>query len=258
MNSLSVIIITKNEASRLRQCLAAAQFAQEIIVVDSASTDETVKIAAEFTDHIYNIPWQGFGPQKNIALSKASCEWILSLDADEIICDSLKEELIALLSGTPQYNAYFIPRRSSYCQQTMIYGDWKNEKCLRLFKRGMGQFKNIPIHEQLIVPGQKGLLKNHLIHNSFPKMEDVLEKVNRYSTLSAVHRFKPGKKVTLFTAITHGIWTFLRGYFFKLGFLDGKKGFMLAVSNAEGCYYRYIKMMLMNEEHCIEKKFKQG
>lgn len=248
MRKLSVIIITKNEASRIRHCLESVKFADEIIIVDSESTDNTVEIAREYTDKVFQEPWLGFGATKNNALAKATSDWILAIDADEIVSENLRIEIQTLLATTPKFNAYYIPRQSTYCNQALRFGDWKNEKCLRLFKRGNVKFKEVPIHEELIVDCPKGQLKNYLIHNSFPAMEDVLEKINRYSSLSAKHKFNAGKKSSLVTAITHGIWTFLRGYIFRLGFLDGKRGFLLAVSNAEGCYYRYVKMMLLEEQ----------
>lgn len=249
MHTLSVIIITKNEASRIRRCLESVQFADEIIIVDSESTDNTVEIAREYTDQVFQQPWLGFGQTKNIALLKATSDWLLAIDADEIISEDLRTEIQTLLATTPKFDAYFIPRQSTYCNQALRFGDWKNDKCLRLFKRGEAKFKDVPIHEELVIDCPKGNLKNYLIHHSFPAMEDVLEKINRYSTISAKHKFKSGKKSSLLTAITHGIWTFVRGYIFRLGFLDGKKGFLLAVSNAEGCYYRYVKMMLLEEQH---------
>ncbi len=248
VHTLSVIIITKNEASRIRQCLESVKFADEIILIDSESTDTTVAIAKEYTEKVFQQPWLGFGVTKNIALSRATSDWILAVDADEIVSENLKTEIQDLLATTPKFNAYFIPRQSTYCNQALRFGDWKNDQCLRLFKKGDAKFKEVPVHEELIVNCVKGKLQNYLIHHSFPAIEDVIEKINRYSTLSAQHKFNAGKKSSLLTAISHGLWTFLRGYIFRLGFLDGKKGFLLAVSNAEGCYYRYVKIMLLEEK----------
>lgn len=221
--------------------------------MDSGSTDETIAIAREYTAKIYDVPWHGFGAQKNIALSKASSDWILSLDADEIVTEALREEIL-LSINSEAFDAYYLFRKSTYCNQVMHYGDWQNDKCLRLFKKGMGHFKEVPVHEELLVDGRKGVLKNYLIHHSILQLEDAIEKMNRYSTLGAQHKYQQGKKSNMRTAILRGLWTFFRGYFLKGGFLDGRKGFMLAFSNAESCYYRYLKMMLMDHKSTADSQ----
>jgi glycosyltransferase involved in cell wall biosynthesis len=247
MNSLSVIIITKDEASQIKACLESISFADEIIVLDSGSTDETIAIVQQYTDKIYQTDWPGYGIQKNRALEKASCNWILSIDADEVVTPSLASEIKAILKHPHTFDAYLIPIKSQYCNQLIQYGDWKNDKCLRLFKRGKAHFNEKKVHEQLIVNGNTGILNCHLAHNTYQNLEEVLFKLNLYSSLSAELKYSQGKKCGLTTAIFRGIWTFFRSYILKWGFLDGKRGFMLAVSNAEGCYYRYLKLMLLHE-----------
>lgn len=253
MSTLSVTIITKNEAKNIKKCLESVKFADEIVIIDSGSSDDTLKIAKEYTDNIHQHPWQGYGAQKNLALSKASGDWLLSIDADEVVTPQLQQEILQLLATASEYDAYYIPRLSTYCSKAIRYGDWRNDYCLRLFKRNLGKFKELPVHEELIVNGKKGYCQHQLQHHSFTDLEDVLDKVNRYSSLSAQHKFENGKKSSLSTAILHGLWTFIRGYIFRLGFLDGKKGFMLAFSNAEGCYYRYLKIMLLEECSTLDK-----
>lgn len=244
---LSVIIITKNEAKNLHDCLESVKFANEIIILDCGSSDETIKIGLQYTDQIYSVDWPGFGPQKNRALAKCHGEWVLSLDADERITEPLAKEIVEIISSDSKHDAYALLRKSTYCNKFIAHGDWHKDYCTRLFKRGTAHFTDSPIHERLIVTGKTGRLKGNLLHHSFSDLEEVINKVNAYSTLSAKHKFDLGKKSSLIKAITHGLWTFFRGYFLKGGFLDGKKGFMLAVSNAEGCYYRYLKMMLLQE-----------
>lgn len=246
MASLSVIIITKNESRNIVACLESVCFADEIIILDSGSTDQTLDLARPYTSKIYQVDWPGYGIQKNRALQKAQCDWILSIDADEIVSEGLKEQILHVLhQENPSHDAYSIPRRSKYCSTYIRYGDWKNDRCVRLFKRLKAQFKELHVHEELAVQGTIGFLHAFLLHNSYNNLEDVLFKLNNYSTLSATQKFERGKKATLCGAILRGIWTFVRGYFLKLGFLDGQKGFMLAVSNAESCYYRYLKLMLL-------------
>ncbi len=249
MNSLSVIVITKNEASNIKACLESVSFANEIIVLDSGSKDETVAIAQKYTDKVYEVDWPGYGIQRNRALEKASGDWVLALDADEIVTPDLALEISSVLDQPHSFDAYLIPRQSQYCSQTIYYGDWKNDKCLRLFKRGKAHFNEVKVHEQLIVNGTTGTLNCHLAHNTFQNLEEVLFKLNLYSSLSADLKYSQGKRSGLATAILRGVWTFFRSYLFKWGFLDGKRGFMLAVSNAEGCYYRYLKLMLLQERN---------
>lgn len=241
MNSISVIIICFNEAHHIKKCLDSAKFADEIIVLDSGSTDGTRDIAKTYTAKVFESEWLGFGPQKNKALSLASCDWVLSLDADEAVSPALIDE-IKQLRG--EKSAYAIPRQSSYLGKMIRFGDWGNDKVLRLFRRDSAQFTDDSVHETLKVEGEIGELTQKMTHDAFETLEQVLHKLNVYSSLGAKNKIEQGNSGGLFKAITHGLWTFLRGYVFRLGFLDGKQGFMLAVSNAEGCYYRYCKISL--------------
>lgn len=242
MNSLSVIIITKNAEADLERCLQSVAWANEIIVLDSGSLDRTVEIARNFTDHVYSTDWPGFGPQKNRALDKASQTWVLSLDADEWLSDELQTEVRSLLSSHPTFDAYEIPRLSSFLGEWIHHGSWKNDKVLRLFKRGKAVFSPDTVHERLICQGSIGQLKGVLLHHPFKTLDQVIQKMNAYSSYSAEAKVKRHKKGGLLKAILHGVWMFCRCYFLKAGFLDGKRGFILAVSNAEGSYYRYLKM----------------
>jgi len=246
MTKLSITIITKNEAPRIEACLRSIAWADEIIVLDSGSTDDTVSLCQKYTDKVFVTDWPGFGPQKNRALEKATGEWVLSIDADEQVSEGLREEIAALIKSDTRYCAYAIPRLSSYLGKTLRHGDWANDYCVRLFKRGQAQFSNDSIHEKLqITDGKVGQLKNPLYHLTFTSLEQVLEKVNHYSTLSATAKHAKGQRATLLKAIGRGLWTFFRCYLLKGGFLDGREGFMLAVSNAEGTYYRYVKMLYL-------------
>lgn len=243
MPTISVIIITKNEANRIEACLRSVTWADEIIIVDSGSTDNTLDICRQYTDRIFVMDWPGFGPQKNRALQKASGDWVLSIDADEQISDALREEILATVAHA-NCCAYSLLRFSSYLGKTLHHGDWANDRCVRLFQRTAAYFSNDIVHERLIVSdGIIGKLHQPLYHQSFTSLEQVLEKVNSYSSLTAQMRYAQGKRSTLGKALVHGLWTFFRGYVLKRGFLDGREGFMLAVSNAEGTYYRYVKMM---------------
>ena len=250
MQSLSVTIITKNEAHDIRECLQSVQWANEIIVLDSGSTDDTVAICREYTDKVMVTDWPGYGVQKNRALQQASGDWVLSLDADERVSEALQAEIKAILAAAPDaattgYVAYAIPRLSTYCGKIIRYGDWHKDYCKRLFRRGQARFQDAQVHESLEVQGKLGKLAAPLLHNTFKDLEEMLDKLNQFSSLSAGMRQQQGRSASLLTAIVHGAWTFVRGYIFRLGFLDGREGFVLAVSNAEGSYYRYLKLLYL-------------
>ncbi len=242
---LSVIIIAKNEAGAIRNCLESVAWADEIVVLDSGSSDETVAICREYGAIVQITDWPGFGPQKNRALNLASSDWILSLDADERITPELRREIETAMASPDKYNAFRIPRSSSYCGRFMRHGGWWPDYVTRLFRRGSAHFTDDLVHERLEVIGATGTLSQPLLHIAFTDLEEVLDKVNRYSSAGAAMQHARGRKASLGSAVLHGLWSFLRTYVLRGGFLDGREGFMLAVSNAEGTYYRYLKLMLL-------------
>jgi glycosyltransferase involved in cell wall biosynthesis len=249
MASLSVIIITKNAAESILICLESVRFANEIIVLDSGSTDGTLALCQKYTDKVYEVDWPGYGVQKNRALAKANHEWVLSIDADEQIIPELRREIETIITdNSATFDAYTIRRLSKYCGKFIRYGDWRNDCPIRLFRRDKGHFKEVPVHEDLIVTGKVGKIRAHMLHNPYRNLEGVLFKLNNYSSLSAKLKQEQGKSANLSIAVLRGLWTFFRCYFLKLGFLDGREGFMLAFYNAEGCYYRYLKLMYLNQQ----------
>lgn len=244
---LSVIIITKNEEANIRACLESVIWADEIIVVDSGSSDATVEICKGFGAQVHVHDWPGFGAQKNRALDYASKDWVLSLDADERVTPELRAEIESVLQN-PQVDGYEIPRLSSFCGRYMRHSGWYPDYVLRLFKRAAGKFSDDLVHERVIVNGLTAKLKQSLLHESFRDLEQLLSKINHYSTASAQMLYQNNRTASLKKAVGHALWAFFRTYFFRAGFLDGRKGFMLAVSTAEGTYYRYLKLMLLTEK----------
>lgn len=245
MPTLSVIIITKNEAHAIEECLASVAWADEIIVVDSGSTDNTVALCQSFGAKVTVTDWPGFGPQKNRALNLATCDWVLSIDADERVTTELRQDIETAITNPNNNSAFRMPRLSSYCGQFMRHSGWWPDYITRLFLRGKGRISDDLVHEHVIVDGTTKTLNSPLHHISYTNLEEVLEKTNRYSTDGAVMAYTRGKRASLISAITHGFWAFIRTYIIRLGFLDGKMGFILAVSNAETTYYRYLKLMLL-------------
>ena len=243
--SLSVILITKNEAHNIEACLRSVAFADEVIVLDSGSTDETLQLAASLGAQVSKRhDWKGFGIQKNRALALATSDWVLSIDADERVPSKLKAEIQAVMKA-PKFDAYSVPRLSSYCGQYMLHSGWSPDRITRLFRRQAAQFSEDLVHEKILVSVKVGRLDSQLLHESFTNLEGVLDKTNRYSTAGAQSLFSKGKSASLGKALGHGAWAFLRTYLFRLGFLDGRLGLVLAISNAEGTYYRYLKLWLL-------------
>jgi glycosyltransferase involved in cell wall biosynthesis len=251
---LSAIVITRNESANISDCLLSLHFADEVIVLDNGSTDGTADIARRLGAQVAATDdWPGFGPQKNRVLDLASGEWVLSIDADERVTPELCEEIKATISGSSTINAFSFPRRSSYCGQYMLHSGWNPDMVVRLFRRGTAKFSDDLVHERLMVNGPVGQLKSRLLHQSFPDFESVLDKVNRYSSAGAQSMGLRGKTATLWDAIGHGAWAFFRTYVLRRGFLDGQLGLALAISNAEGTYYRYAKRWLMIRNLAIKE-----
>jgi glycosyltransferase involved in cell wall biosynthesis len=248
--AVSAILITRDEEANIGECLSSLAFAREIIVVDSGSTDATVAIASAAGAHVLQTPdWPGFGPQKNRALALATQPWVLSIDADERVTPALRDEIVSVVGGArPGADAWRMPRRSSYCGQYMRHSGWYPDRVTRLFRRGAARFSDDLVHERLIADGAVGELKNDLLHATYPDLESMLDKLNRYSTAGAQRALARGKRGSLGSAVLHGLWAFIRTYVLQRGFLDGRMGFVLAVSNAEGTYYRYLKLWLLQRE----------
>lgn len=245
---ISAIIITKDEEHSIRECLQSISWVDEIIVVDSESKDQTLKICKEFRAKIFTKSWQGFGPQKNEAIKHAKYKWILSIDADEIITPELKKEIIAITKSNNPSEAYSICRRSFYCGRLIKFSGWQSDFVVRFFQKKFCKFSDDLVHEKVLVNGVTLKTKSYMIHNAFENFEEVIKKINVYSSLSASMFYKKNRKSSLKKAILHAFWSFIKTYIFKLGFLDGKYGFMLSISNAEGTYYRYIKLMMLHSK----------
>jgi hypothetical protein len=184
--------------------------------------------------------------QKNRALAYASKAWVLSLDADERVSEALRAEIVhAMQSDTVVYT---IPRLSSYCGRFIHHSGWWPDRVARLFKRGYAQFSADLVHERLLYGQTAGQLQSPLLHITYKNLEEVLLKINHYSSLGAQNAYRHGKRGGLLRAIGHGVWAFLRTYILRVGFLDGAEGLMLAISNAEVTYYRYLKLYYLGLE----------
>lgn len=245
MPRLSAIIITKDEAANIGDCLDSLAFCDERIVVDAASSDGTMMIAKQRGARVATHAWKGFGPQKNYALSLAQGDWVLSIDADERVSPELAHAIRAAMDGSA--DGYEIPRRSSFCGRMMRHSGWFPDRVLRLFRRGKARFTDDAVHERVVCEGPVARLKEPILHYPVARLEDAIRRIDQYSTLGAEKLAASDRRISAVSGLAHGVGTFLRVYLLKLGFLDGAAGFMLAVANAEGAYYRYQKAWLARQ-----------
>jgi len=241
---LSAVIITRDEARNIVPCLESLSFCDERIVVDDGSVDDTVRLAEAAGARVVFHPFEGFGAQKGFALSQATGEWVLSLDADERITPVLAVEIRRAIE-TGSANGYDIPRQSTFCGRPMRHSGWFPDYVLRLFRRDKAHFSSDIVHERVICEAPIGRLSAPIVHHPVLRLEDSLSRMDRYSTAGAERIAASGRRVWFVTGIVRGYWTFVRTYVLQLGFLDGHEGFLLAVANAEGTYYRYMKAWMM-------------
>jgi glycosyltransferase involved in cell wall biosynthesis len=240
---LSAIIIAKNEAADIAECLDSVAFCDERIVVDGDSVDGTAEIARSKGARVATHEWLGFGEQKNFALSLAQGDWVLSIDADERVSPTLASEIEAAIANSA-FVGYELPRLSSFCGREMRHSGWYPDYVLRLFRRARARFSDDLVHERVICDGPIGRMTEPLRHVPVERLEDAVSRMDRYSTAGAEMLIAAGRRVSFASGLGHGLWTFLRTYVLKLGMLDGREGFLLAVANAEGTYYRYMKAWL--------------
>ena len=254
---LSAIVITRNEAANIGPCLDSVAFCDERIVVDCGSSDGTVDIASARGARVAFHEWRGFGPQKNYALSLATGDWVLSIDADERVTPELAGALRAALTDAGA-DGWELPRRSSFCGRDMRHSGWAPDYVLRLFRRGKAKFDDAIVHERVVCDGPIKRLDQALLHYPVLRLEDALSRMDRYSSASAAALVASGRRVSFLAGIGHGLYSFLRAYVLRLGFLDGAEGFLLAVANAEGSYYRYMKAWLATREQKLTRRGEAG
>jgi glycosyltransferase involved in cell wall biosynthesis len=249
MPTITAVLITHNEGHNLADCLdSLSGLVDQIVVVDSGSGDNTVEIAKRFGAIVSSQhDWQGFGKQKNRALALATGDWVLSIDADERLTPELSAEIRKAINQPNGSSGFSVPRTSWYCGTFIRHSGWSPDYVKRIFRRGEARFSDDLVHERLLHSGPFRPLQNAMLHYSFRNFSQVLQKVDRYSTEAAEQAFSRGKRATVYSAVGHGIWAFFRTYFLRAGVLDGAYGLALAISNAEGTYYRYLKIWHMGQ-----------
>lgn len=242
MNKISVYIIAYNEAEKVAATIASVPWADEVVVVDSWSTDATAEIATRMGARVVQVEFQGFGALRNAAIAACSFEWIFSLDADERCTPEVGEEIQSIINDPQALDVYRVPRTSFFMGRWIRHSGWyPNYRQPQLFRKGSMHYDLKPVHEGYILLSTKplGALRNAIWQFPFKNMAEVMHKANRYSTLGAEKIMH--KNISMGTALSHGIWAFVKHYVFKLGFLDGWAGFVIALGNFEGTFYRYVK-----------------
>ena len=239
-----MVIVAKNEGRNITECVASASFANEVLVLDSGSSDDTAALATKAGARVVRTDWPGYGPQVARGFRLATTDWVLSLDADERIGPELRAEVLAAIRSG-RFDGYRIPRLSEFCGRFIHHSGWRPDRTLRLGRRARSGFTDHFLHAHMTVDGRVGDLAHSLVHFSYPDMHDVLEKLDRYSSGHARDMLAGGASASVGKAVVHGVFAFIRTYLLRLGFLDGQHGLMLAIYNAEYTYYKYIKLMFL-------------
>jgi len=249
MTDLSVIVITRDEAHNLPRCLDSVSFADEIVIVDSGSRDGTQEIARRYTDKVYELPWEGFGPTKQAALERATGYWVLSLDADEELDRTLAAAVKQVVRGPEQSVCGFRANRLSNFLGTWIrHSGWYPDRVVRLGRRSRMRFSPDHIHERLIIDGPTSDLEGHMLHYTDPDFRHYLKKLARYADLSARGLHAEGRRAGWFDIVIRPAYQFCKSYLLKAGFLDGRAGFILACGSSFHVFTKYVRLWELGRE----------
>jgi (heptosyl)LPS beta-1,4-glucosyltransferase len=251
---LSVTVITRDEEAQIGACLESVRWADEIVIVDTGSTDHTLEICAKYTPHVYSRTWQGYAQAKNAALELASGDWILSLDADERVSPGLQAE-IATLQRQPRArcaHGYAIPRRNYLWGRWLRYGGLYPDYQIRLFKRNKGSFTTRRVHESVAIDGHIERLQSPIEHHSYQGISDIIQRLDRYTDLAALDLRDTNQPFRRTTLVMRPVGRFLRNYVLKQGFRDGVAGLIMAVSYAYSVFVREAKLWEMTRSQRVE------
>jgi len=241
MEKISVAIITKNEERNIRDCLESVRWADEVVVVDNGSTDDTVKICREYRAQVYQEEWKGYSGQKNSAIEKTAHLWVLSLDADERVTPELRDEIGRTLEA-PEKSGYLIARMNFFLGRWMRRCGWYPDYNLRLFRKDRGRFQERSVHERVTVDGPTGTLRHPMEHHTYRSLSDFMQKIDGYTTLAALEMRKEGRRYSHFAALLHPPFTFLQMYLVRGGFLEGYMGLLLSLLISFYIFAKYSKL----------------
>ncbi|MEK6647324.1 MAG: glycosyltransferase family 2 protein [Candidatus Firestonebacteria bacterium] len=241
---LSVVVITKNEQGNIKRCLESVRWVDDIIVVDAFSTDDTVQIARQYTNKVWTKEWVNYTQQKNYAISLAKNDWILNIDADEVVSEELAEE-IKIILRKPEYNGYLMPMQTYYFGRFLKYGGFCPDYHLRLFNKNYGKFESkfTNVHEGIFLNGKSGILKEPIIHYAYSNITQYFGKFNNYTTKEANGLFERNIYPTGYKVFIKPIHRFLKSYFFKFGFLDGIQGLLACAFASFYIFITQIKLI---------------
>ena len=241
---ISAYVIAYNEVDKIAAAIESIQWADEIVLVDSHSTDGTTELAEMLGAGVVHVKFEGYGPLRNQAIKACQHEWVFSLDADERCTPEARDEIKSIINSPDSLDAYFVPRRNLFMGKWIRYSGWyPNYRQPQLFRKTAMSYDMLPVHEGYVLHTDRpvGHLRNSIWQYPFKNVGEVMRKADKYSTLGAQKILN--KRITIWTAFLHGFWSFLKHYVFKLGFLDGGPGLVIAVGNFEGTFYRYLKAM---------------
>ena len=243
MAKLSVITITLNEEQNIEACLESVRWADEIIVLDSGSTDRTVHIARRFTKKVFSVKWRGYGGTRNIGLDRAKGDWIFWLDADERVTPELAQEIREIiLRNDPGIAGYGVARRAYFLGRWIRHCGWYPSRVTRVFRRSTARFTENRVHEALRLEGAVAYTRHDLIHFTDPDLHHYFEKFNRYTSLAAQDLREQGRKFSLLSLLVRPPFTFIKMYLIRLGFLDGVEGFILCLLSSVYVFTKYAKL----------------
>jgi glycosyltransferase involved in cell wall biosynthesis len=248
MNRLSVVIITRNEETNLPRCLESVRFADEIVVVDSQSTDRTVEIAGQFNARVFTIDWAGFGRAKQYAVDQAGGDWVLSIDADEQLSPGLAVEIQEIVRSQHAQSAYEMPRLTNFLGRWIRHCGWYPDRVVRLFRRREGRFTDVTVHESIQVTGAIGRCQHDLYHYSYPTLEVYFEKFNRYTTEGAKQAADRGERARLTDLTIRPFVAFIKHYISRAGFLDGIEGLMISTLSSCAVFVKYAKLRQLSRD----------
>jgi glycosyltransferase involved in cell wall biosynthesis len=239
---ISAVVIALDGGKKIAACLESLRWADEIVVVDSGSSDGTQEIARRYTDKVFDVPWKGFGPQKQAAVTLASHDVVLNVDCDERVTPELAEEIGGILSGQGMAAAYTVPRRTFLGGKEIRHCGWYPDRTTRLFDRTRARFSADLVHERVEVSGETVPLKSHLLHYSFSGIGEMIPKINRYSDLSARQMFERGRRCGILDLTLRPAFAFLKTYLLRLGFLDGVEGVVISATTSWLAFAKYAKL----------------
>jgi glycosyltransferase involved in cell wall biosynthesis len=244
MPRLSIIVIALNQEANIGECLASVSFVDDIVVVDTGSTDRTVEVARAYTDRVLTTAWQGFGRTKNYALDQVRGDWVFSLDTDERVPLALQDEIQAVVEADGPFAGYRVPRKNYFCGRWVRHLGWYPDYTLRLFRRGRGRFGDREVHEEVIMAGPVGRLQTPLDHYSYRSVSEYVTRMDRYARLAAVELAKQGRRPLPGELFYRPFFSFFHLYLLRRGFLEGATGYTLATLMS---MYKFLKYYYLRE-----------